>query len=132
MIPLICLSVAHWAILLRGMFVINAVWSPAAKTCVVVKLDSKFLQATFFCSQYFQSGSRTSGPDELFIVAMAVDFTILVLTSIALYQFPHSGVRSDLWNLLFRDGLVYFLVTFSFNAVPAILNVLQLNNVMNV
>ena len=32
---------------------------------------------------------------------------------------------------MFRDGLVYFLVTFSFNAVPAILGVLQLNTVMN-
>ena len=63
---------------------------------------------------------------------MGVDFTILVLTSVALYRFSYSGVRSDLWNLLFRDGLVYFLVTFSFNAVPAILNVLQLNNIMNV
>jgi len=71
------------------------------------------LQATFFCT-------------------MAVDFTILVLTSVALYRFSYSGVRSDLWNLLFRDGLVYFLVTFSFNAVPAILNVLQLNTAMNV
>jgi len=63
---------------------------------------------------------------------MAFDFTILLLTTIALYRFSYSGVRSDLWNLLFRDGLVYFLVTFSFNAVPAILNVLQLNAVMNV
>jgi hypothetical protein len=63
---------------------------------------------------------------------MAFDFTILVLTSVALYRFSYSGARSGLWTLLFRDGLVYFLVTFSFNAVPAILNVLQLNTVMNV
>lgn len=113
MIPLICLSLAHWGILWRGMFVIRAEWDPTVKTCLVVKIDSRFLQTTFFCT-------------------MAVDFTILVLTSIALYRFSYSGVRSGLWNLLFRDGLVYFLVTFSFNAVPAILNVLQLNNVMNV
>lgn len=113
MIPLICLSLAHWAILWRGMFVIDAVWDPTIKACVVVKLDSQFLQSTFFCT-------------------MGVDFTILVLTTVALYRFSYSGVKSDLWNLLFRDGLVYFLVTFSFNAIPAILNVLQLNTVMNV
>ena len=63
---------------------------------------------------------------------MAFDFTILVLTTIALYRLSYGGTRSDLWTLLFRDGLVYFLVTFSFNAVPAILGVLQLNTVMNV
>ncbi|KAF9779496.1 hypothetical protein BJ322DRAFT_1113306 [Thelephora terrestris] len=113
MIPLICLALVHWGILWRGMFIIEAAWDPTAQACVVVKLDSKFLQATFFCT-------------------MAVDFTILVLTTVALYRFSYSGVRSDLWNLLFRDGLVYWLVTFSFNAVPAVLNVLQLNNAMNV
>jgi len=113
MFPLICLALVHWGILWRGMFIIDAAWDPTAKACVVVKLDSKFLQATFFCT-------------------MAVDFTILVLTTVALYRFSYSGVRSDLWNLLFRDGLVYWLVTFSFNAVPAVLNVLQLNNAMNV
>lgn len=113
MIPLICLVIAHWGILWRGMFIIDAVWEPTVKACIVVSIDSQFLQTTFFCT-------------------MAVDFTILVLTTVALYRFSYSGVRSDLWNLLFRDGLVYFLVTFSFNAVPAILNVLQLNTVMNV
>ncbi|KAF9649649.1 hypothetical protein BDM02DRAFT_1785207 [Thelephora ganbajun] len=113
MIPLICLSIAHWGILWRGMFIINAIWDPKSQACVIVKLDNQFLQTTFFCT-------------------MAVDFTILVLTTVALYRFSYSGTRSDLWTLLFRDGLVYFLVTFSFNAVPAILNVLQLNTVMNV
>jgi len=113
MIPLICLSIAHWGILWRGMFVVRAVWNEAASGCVIVRIDNKFLQTTFFST-------------------MAFDFIILSLTSVALYRFSYSGVRSDLWNLLFRDGLVYFLVTFSFNAVPAILNIFQLNTGMNV
>ena len=50
MIPLICLAVVHWGILWRGMFIIDAAWDPTVKACIVVKLDSKFLQATFFCS----------------------------------------------------------------------------------
>ena len=58
MFPLIGLSVAHWGILWRGMFVIDAVWEPTLKTCVVVKLDSHFLQATFFCSLYFHKHVR--------------------------------------------------------------------------
>jgi hypothetical protein len=50
MIPLILLSAAHWGILWRGMFIINAVWEPTAKACVIVKLDVQFLRTTFFSS----------------------------------------------------------------------------------
>ncbi|KAJ6510002.1 hypothetical protein C8R47DRAFT_1173745 [Mycena vitilis] len=38
----------------------------------------------------------------------------------------HSA-RTDLWKLLFTDGLVYFVVTFSMNCIPAVLNLLNLN-----
>lgn len=93
------------------MFVIEARWATQAGGCVVVKIDNAFLEATFFFT-------------------MGFDAIILALTTMALLQ--HSNFRSGLWNLLFRDGLVYFLVTASCNAVPAILNVLQLNTVMNI
>ena len=53
MIPLVCLSLAHWGILWRGMFIIDAVWEPTVKACVVVKIDVQFLQTTFFSSKYF-------------------------------------------------------------------------------
>jgi len=43
----------------------------------------------------------------------------------------HSA-RTDLWRLLFTDGLCYFVVTFSMNCVPAVLNLLNLNSPMNV
>jgi len=55
MIPLICLVIAHWGILWRGMFIIDAVWEPTVKACIVVSIDSQFLQTTFFCSQYFHA-----------------------------------------------------------------------------
>ena len=48
---------------------------------------------------------------------MTFDFIILVCTSVALMK--HSR-RTDLWKLLFHDGLVYFLVSFTTNAVPAV------------
>jgi len=53
MIPLICLSIAHWGILWRGMFVVSAEWNDTVTACVFVKIDNKFLQTTFFSSQYF-------------------------------------------------------------------------------
>ena len=60
MIPLICLSLAHWGILWRGMFIIDAVWEPTAKTCVILNLDVEFLQTTFFSSKYFHRRTAKS------------------------------------------------------------------------
>ena len=49
---------------------------------------------------------------------MGFDFIILVFTAVALLK-KHSA-RTDLWKLLFQDGLVYFLVSFSTNCIPAV------------
>ena len=49
---------------------------------------------------------------------MGVDFIILGFTMVALLG--KHRTRSDLWNLLFRAGLVYFVLTFACNAVPAV------------
>ena len=50
--------------------------------------------------------------------AMGFDLTILLLTVAVLMK--HEA-RTDLWRLLFQDGLVYFIVTFTCNAVPAVI-----------
>ena len=49
---------------------------------------------------------------------MGFDFIILIFTAVALLA-RHSA-RTDLWKLLFQDGLVYFLVSFSTNCIPAV------------
>ena len=59
------------------------------------------------------------------IVAMSFDLIVLVLTTIALMKSPS---RSSLWQLLFRQGLIYFLVAFIANVIPAIFLVLDLNS----
>ncbi|KAK1227929.1 hypothetical protein PQX77_009068 [Marasmius sp. AFHP31] len=41
-------------------------------------------------------------------------------------------VRTDLWKLLFQDGLVYFLVTFTANCFPTVFNILNLSTIVNV
>ena len=50
-------------------------------------------------------------------IAMAFDLTILIFTAAALMRNTN---RSGLWQLLFRDGLVYWGITFSVNAIPAV------------
>lgn len=53
----------------------------------------------------------------LFKIAMGFDLLILVFTCTALLR---NSNRSGLWQLLFRDGLVYWGLAFSANAVPAV------------
>ncbi|KAK7695658.1 hypothetical protein QCA50_000294 [Cerrena zonata] len=60
---------------------------------------------------------------------MGFDFVILIFTIVALYV--KHRTCSDLWHLLFRDGLLYFVVTFLCNALPAVFTVLNLNTIMN-
>ncbi|KAF5393982.1 hypothetical protein D9757_000207 [Collybiopsis confluens] len=110
-IPLGVLCLAFWAILYRTMFIVQASWSDTQETCVVTSTSPGLLNVTFFFT-------------------MAFDFTILVYTFIALIT-KHTA-RTDLWKLLFQDGLVYFVVTFTANCIPAVFNVLNLNLLMNV
>ncbi|KAJ7368098.1 hypothetical protein DFH08DRAFT_675693 [Mycena albidolilacea] len=110
-IPLGLLALTHWVLLYRTMFVVRAVWDHNLGTCIVVSTNPSLLRITFFFT-------------------MGFDFIILVATAVALMG-RHSA-RTDLWRLLFTDGLCYFVVTFSMNCIPAVLNLLNLNSPMNV
>ncbi|KAJ7904319.1 hypothetical protein B0H14DRAFT_2662270 [Mycena olivaceomarginata] len=110
-IPLGLLALTHWVLLYRTMFVVRAVWDHDLGTCIVVSTNPSLLRITFFFT-------------------MGFDFIILVATAVALMG-RHSA-RTDLWRLLFTDGLCYFVVTFSMNCIPAVLNLLNLNSPMNV
>ena len=77
--------------------------------------------------------SRTNAASE----AMVFDFIILSFTAAALHR-KHTA-RTDLWKLLFHDGLVYFLISFTMNCIPAVglstlycRNTKQLIQVLNV
>ncbi|KAJ8698062.1 hypothetical protein PTI98_004816 [Pleurotus ostreatus] len=110
-VPLAILCLGHWAFLYRGMFLVSASWDPTANACIVDATNPSLLTITFFYT-------------------MGFDLIILLFTMFALMG-KHSA-RTDLWKLLFTDGLVYFVVTFTTNSLPAILNVLNLNTMMNV
>jgi len=55
---------------------------------------------------------------------MVFDFIVLVLTTIGLVMSPN---RSSLWQLLFRQGVIYFVVTCLANLVPTVFLLLDLN-----
>ncbi|KAI0728746.1 hypothetical protein C8Q72DRAFT_358450 [Fomitopsis betulina] len=109
-VPLCFLCLAHWALLWRGMFLLDVSYSASEQTCVIEWSNHIFLNVTFF-------------------MTMGFDLTILAFT--LTYLLKHKA-KSSLWSLLFTDGLVYFLTAFCFNALPAILNVINLNVAMDV
>jgi len=89
---------------------VRATWSDEAQVCVVDYTNHTLLNVTFFFT-------------------MGFDFAIMVFTAVALgRRISHSGLT----GLLFRDGFVYFLISFTSNTFPAVLNVLNLNVEMNV
>ncbi|KAH6915143.1 hypothetical protein BKA70DRAFT_1420088 [Coprinopsis sp. MPI-PUGE-AT-0042] len=111
-IGILCaLCFVHWGLLYRGMFVVIAQWDDDLHTCVVVETSPVFLNITFFFT-------------------MGFDFIILLFTTVALLE--RRATKTGLWKLLFQDGLVYFLVSFTMNAIPAVFNLLNLNTPMNV
>ncbi|KAI0721844.1 hypothetical protein C8T65DRAFT_169688 [Cerioporus squamosus] len=108
-IPLVGLCLAQWALLWRGMFIINAEYSPTSLSCVVTTTNHVFLSVTFWAT-------------------MGFNLVVLVFHVIGLLRREHSA---SIWELLFKDGVIYYLAAFSCNALPAVLNAINLNSVMN-
>ncbi|PCH41403.1 hypothetical protein WOLCODRAFT_89251 [Wolfiporia cocos MD-104 SS10] len=109
-IPLCTLCLAFWGLLWRGMFVLEAEYSTSAGMCTLTSSNHVLLNINFF-------------------MTMCFDLIILGFTMAKLI--PHK-TQSDLWTLLFRDGLVYFIVTFCFNALPALIPVLDFDKILNI
>jgi hypothetical protein len=56
--------------------------------------------------------------------AVFFDLVVLVLTTTGLRLSP---ARSSLWQLLFRQGIIYFVAAFVANMIPSIFLALNLN-----
>ncbi|KAG9032012.1 hypothetical protein FS837_002841 [Tulasnella sp. UAMH 9824] len=114
-VPLIVLSLGQWGILFHGISTVEATWQDlptGGGACVVTAAPQVFLQL-------------------LYIYTMSFDLIVLVLSTVGLVFAPGRN-RSGLYNLLVRDGLVFFIVAFTSNAVAVVLVLLDLNPVMNV
>ncbi|OBZ77106.1 hypothetical protein A0H81_03541 [Grifola frondosa] len=110
-IPFGVLCLGHWALLWRGMFTVQATYDATKGACSVSMTNHLFLNIMLF-------------------MTMGFDLIILVFTVAALV-FKRDN-RSNTLQLLFTDGLVYFIAAFFVNTLPAIFNVLNLNPVMNI
>jgi hypothetical protein len=86
---LVSISLGHWSLLLHGIL-LTATWIPG-QGCLITSTDSKLLSATFIYSMIF-------------------DFTVLILTASKLVR--PSGTKSQLVNMMFADGLYYFIIAY--------------------
>jgi hypothetical protein len=107
--PLVVVILGHFSLLLHGIL-LKAAWIPGAG-CVITQTDNKLLAATF-------------------IYGMTFDFGILLLTAFKLL-YPKTG-RSRLVNLIFNDGLIFFVIAFVVNLIATIFMLLNLNPVMSI
>jgi len=129
-VPLILASMGQWGLLIHGIVTIRSHWSDVAGTCIVRTASPKFMEAIFmYCKLSPQSSlfpSRHMGQNEILMsnAGPLFDLLVLVLTTTGLYLSP---ARSSLWKLLFRQGIVYFVVSFVANTLPAIFLILNFN-----
>ena len=86
-VPLVAIILGHWSLLLHGLL-IKAAWIDGAG-CQITNTDNKLLAVTF-------------------IYSMCFDLLVLILTTVKLAF--GQGQRSQLMDMLFKDGLVYFMI----------------------
>ncbi|TBU48466.1 hypothetical protein BD309DRAFT_1015556 [Dichomitus squalens] len=106
------LCLAHTALLVRGMLTVSAQYDAVQQMCVATALSHTnrvFLGVTFWSTLGFN----------------------LVITVLHVAGLMKSDEGSSVWELLFREGVVYYLIAFTFNALPAIFSIVNLNTTMD-
>ncbi|KAG8832044.1 hypothetical protein FRC17_002154 [Serendipita sp. 399] len=109
-IPLAIISAGQWGFLLHGVTTVKATWDPISNSCQVAQVNSLYLNLVFLWTMF-------------------TDLIVLILTLVGLLMTPG---RSQLWRLLLGDGILYFVIAFVANTIPAVFLLLNLSPVMNV
>ncbi|KAF8302623.1 hypothetical protein DL93DRAFT_2102570 [Clavulina sp. PMI_390] len=109
-VPLVILSLGQWGILFHGIATLRSSWNAVESACVVDAVPPVYVEL-------------------MYLYTMSFDLIVLVLTTVGLVMSPG---RSSLWQLLFRQGIVYFFVAFLCNMICAIFLLLNLNAIMNI
>ncbi|KAI0918715.1 hypothetical protein AcV5_002633 [Taiwanofungus camphoratus] len=110
-IPLVLVILGHWSLLLHGIL-LKAAWIPG-EGCQITETSNTILAATFIYSMMF-------------------DFTVLMLTAWKLAFPAHRGDQSRIVQLIFGDGLIFFIIAFLANMLATIFMLLNLNPVMSI
>ncbi|OCH84473.1 hypothetical protein OBBRIDRAFT_839673 [Obba rivulosa] len=109
-VPLVLLILGHWSLLLHGL--VKAEWIDGMG-CAITRTENTILAASF-------------------IYAMCLDLIVLALTAWGLtYQTGHRA-SSPIASLIFKDGLIYFIIAFFADLVAVIFMLMNLSPIMSV
>ncbi|KDQ58546.1 hypothetical protein JAAARDRAFT_34363 [Jaapia argillacea MUCL 33604] len=109
-IPLVVIILGHWSLILQGVL-LTAVYVPG-EGCAIVHTNNTVLSATFIYTMVFD----------------------LVITGLTAYKlvFNNPIGRSSLMNMIWGDGLIYFVIAFVANVLATTFMLLNLNPIMSV
>ncbi|TFY81835.1 hypothetical protein EWM64_g2179 [Hericium alpestre] len=105
------MAVAHWTILIYSMFLVRATWEMDGMVCSATYVNPLFLRAVFYYT-------------------MAFDLVICAVAALGIGR--HADQILSIWQLMFDEGLIFFLITAFGNILPAVFATLDLNAVMNI
>ncbi|EMD35570.1 hypothetical protein CERSUDRAFT_116301 [Gelatoporia subvermispora B] len=111
---LILIIVGHWSLLLFHGGLFKAIWDDSASRCSVVFMNYRFYTATF-------------------IYSMCFNFIVFSLTAWGLTHQLGRGRKkiSSIASLIFKDGLIFFIIACSIELLAVIFIELNLNAVMS-
>jgi len=109
-IGFIVVGAGLWGILMHGVTTVRAHWDPVGNTCSVDAVTGIYLTLVY-------------------LYTMFTDLTVLIVTLAGLSWSPG---RSGLWRMLWEQGIMFFLVAFVANLIPAIMLLINLNPIINI
>ncbi|KAF8155569.1 hypothetical protein B0H34DRAFT_501421 [Crassisporium funariophilum] len=114
---LVVVILGHWSLILQGVQ-LKAVWIPGVG-CAITETNNTILAA-------------------IFIYSMCFDLTVLLLNTYKLFGLnAHTKAselmgRSRLTQMIFADGLIFFIIAFLANLIATVFMLLNLNQLMSV
>ena len=129
--PLIMASLGLWGLFIYDVASFRGSWSDVSRVCQTSNGISGLTGAIIFmygalCLYCYPIARHKMTCQILMLnIAMLFDLLVLALTTIRLLKYPG---QSSLWRLLFRQGIVYFLIAFTAYLVPTIFLFLDLNS----
>lgn len=98
-----------WGVQMHGVTTVRATWDHTQNTCSVDSVTGPYLTLVY-------------------LYTMFTDLVVLLVTLAGLSWSPG---RSGLWRMLWEQGIMFFLVAFVANLLPAVMLLVNLNPVIN-
>ena len=114
-IPLTLISLGQWALFYHSMVTLDSQWQPCREFLHITGTSS--INVVYLYSEFRRVAPHPCHTHSHIPSAVSFNVLILALTTTGLLLAP---ARSNLWHLLFADGIIYFIATLSVNILAAV------------